>query len=373
MRSTVRVLVVDDSASNRQALAEVLASSGEINVVGKAANGELALQMALELEPDVITLDLEMPKMDGFTFLRILMARRPTSVVIVSDYDQRENIFRALEFGAVDFVRKPDRRDYPDSGVRREILQKVLLAASFKPPPANPLATLSIRSPSESGLPPSSAAPLADVDDEWVKQLSQRHASPIRHVVAFASSTGGPSALLRIFGQMPERFPGVLLVAQHMPEKFTKTFAERLNRKSPLEVIQPTGGELLRARRAFVSPGNMCMEVEARANNVRGLAGDVEIRVVPPLAGDRYLPSADRLFKSVARVAGPRSIGVILTGMGDDGVAGAQAIIAAGGTVLCESEDTAVVFGMPSAVIRAGAASHVMPLQAIADFLVRLV
>src|SRR5262249_33803048 len=204
----------------------------EIEVVGRAGDGEEALRLAMQLRPDAITLDLEMPKMDGFTFLRILMARQPTPVIVVSSYAQKENVFKALELGAIDFVAKPDRQFAPDT-IRGEILEKVLLVRNLRPIRSSPVPP-SLRPVTPR---PSDRASFPDLS-------GARHAPAApRHVVGIASSTGGPTALLEMFARIPDRFPGVILVAQHMPEKFTKTFAERLDRKGPLRVSEAMDGE----------------------------------------------------------------------------------------------------------------------------------
>ncbi|WP_437328376.1 chemotaxis-specific protein-glutamate methyltransferase CheB [Sorangium sp. So ce381] len=354
----LRVLVVDDSAYNRRNIAEILSGSDEIEVVGKAGDGDDALRQAAQLRPDAITLDLEMPRMDGFTFLRILMARQPTPVIIVSSYSHKENVFKALELGAVDFVAKPDRQFTADAQIRREIIQKVLLVRYLRPRSPMPAAP----APARAALP---ASPRA-------VQESSRLGVSLRHLVAVGSSTGGPTALLEIFNRIPDRFPGAIFIAQHMPDKFTRTFAERLDRKGGLRVVEAQNGEQVVARKAYVCPGRMCMEIAVTPGSGVGLSGDIRIRVGAPAPGDRYVPSADRLFRSVAQVGGSRAVGIILTGMGDDGVNGARAVRAAGGTVVAESEDSAVVYGMPGAAVRAGVVNESLPFTAIGDFIALL-
>ncbi|MBX3204867.1 MAG: chemotaxis-specific protein-glutamate methyltransferase CheB [Labilithrix sp.] len=356
-RGPIRLLVVDDSAYNRRNIAEVFAGYPEVEVVGKAADGEEALRLATLLKPDVITLDLEMPRMDGFTFLRILMSRQPTPVIVVSSYSQKENVFKALELGALDFVAKPTAQIAPDAtDLRDQIREKVLvvrqLRASF---PGAPV----------SRRPPSAAA----YDrGSFAESGSMRAAAPYippKLVVAIASSTGGPSALLEIFGKIPQTTTAGFVVAQHMPDKFTRTFAERLDRKGAVRTSEGQDGDRLGRCTGFVCPGRHCMEV---------LQNGVELKIVvgAPRPDDRYVPSADRLLKSVALAAGPRAIGVILTGMGDDGVEGARAIRDAGGIVVAEAQETAVVYGMPGAAVRAGLAEKVLPLPQIAEYLASL-
>jgi len=347
--------VVDDSAYNRRNIADILTGgSDEIEIVGKASDGDEALRLALQLKPDVITLDLEMPRMDGFTFLRILMAKQPTPVIVVSSYANKENVFKALDLGAIDFVAKPDRQFLPDGPIRREILGKVLLVRNLRPLSATIGARHQTPSPIRSN-----------------EGLGARPGGIPRYIVGMASSTGGPTALLEIFSRLPERLPAAILIAQHMPDKFTKTFAERLDKRGAIRVVEAQDGDVVTARRAFVCPGKMCMELTGTLGGA-GSAGELRLRVTPAAPTDRYVPSADRLLRSVAQVAGSRSIGVILTGMGDDGVVGARAIRASGGTVIAESEETAVVYGMPGAAVRAGIVSEGLALPAIGDFLALL-
>ncbi len=364
----LRVLVVDDSAYNRRNIADILAGSDEVEVVGKAGDGEEALRLALSLKPDVITLDLEMPRMDGFTFLRILMVRQPTPVIVVSSYSHKENVFKALELGAVDFVAKPGQKLAPDASLRREILQKVLLVRYLRP-----LAAMSQRTSAVPPIPRSTATPPIVSTSTPAPEQPARSVTNIaaRFIVGIGSSTGGPTALLEILSRVPEKYAGAILIAQHMPEKFTRTFAERLDRKSAIRVSEAVDGDLVTARRAFICPGKMCMEAVV-SQGPSGLGwNEIRLRVGPPSQHDRYIPSADRLLRSLAPV-GSRAYGVILTGMGDDGVAGARAIRAGGGLIIAESEETAVVYGMPRAAVKAGVVNEVMGLPQIIDWVSQL-
>src|SRR5688572_20967968 len=335
----LRILVVDDSAYNRRNIGDILAPAPDIELVGKAGDGEEALRLATTVRPDVITLDLEMPKMDGFTFLRILMSRQPTPVIVVSSYSQKENVFKALELGALDFVAKPTAQIAPDAtDLREQILEKVLLVRQLRSS-FIPQAPVSRKTPISSWNPDSRAS----YPDSTSMRAAVAYVAP-KHVVAIASSTGGPSALLEIFGKIPQTSTAGIVVAQHMPDKFTRTFAERLDRKGAVRTSEAVDGDRLGKLTGFVCPGRQCMEVQQNGVELR-------INVVAPKPDDRYVPSADRLLKSVAQAAGPRAIGVILTGMGDDGVEGARAIRDAGGLVVAESQDTAVVYGMPGAAV----------------------
>jgi len=343
----LRVLVVDDSVFNRRSIGEILAQSPEIEVVGKAADGEEALRLVANLKPDCITLDLEMPRMDGFTFLRILMTKMPTPVVVVSSYSQKENVFKALELGALDFVAKPERFADPDlGGIREQLVSKVLLARSVR-----------------LGMPPPRRADLAPPPLEL---RPQKQLVPPKNVVAVASSTGGPSALMEIFTRFPANYRNALVIAQHMPDKFTRTFADRLSRRGALRVSEAQDQDVVSEGVGFVCPGRHCMELEVSTR------GTMKLKVTPPGERDRYVPSADRLLTSVAMGLGRRAVGVILTGMGDDGVEGARRIIEMGGIVIAESEESAVVYGMPGAAVRAGAASQSLPLGEIAELLAKL-
>ena len=355
----IRLLVVDDSAYNRRNIAEVFASyAAEVEVVGKAADGEEALRLATLLKPDVITLDLEMPRMDGFTFLRILMSRQPTPVIVVSSYSQKENVFKALELGALDFVAKPTAQISPDAQeLRDQILEKVLLVRQLRGTVQPPV---SRRGPPSIPFPPESRQ---SYPDSAAMRAAVAYVAP-KHVVAIASSTGGPSALLEIFSKIPPSSTAGIVVAQHMPDKFTRTFAERLAKRGPIRFSEAQDGDRLFAKSGLVCPGRQCMEVVLQETSFYA-------KLSPPSSGDRYVPSGDRLLRSAA-IAGPRAVGIVLTGMGDDGVEGARAIRAAGGTVIVESAETAVVYGMPGAVVRAGLASKEMPLPQIADYLLGL-
>lgn len=339
----LRVVVVDDSAYNRRNIADILVQSGEAEVIGKAMDGEEALRLALSLKPDLITLDLEMPRMDGFTFLRILMSKQPTPVIVVSSYARRDNVFKALELGAIDFIAKPDRQLLSDtSELRQEFVQKLHMARSLQ-------RATSLRQPRP--FTPEVTPPPAEVPPRWL--------------VGIASSTGGPTALLEIFGRLSDRSPTAILIAQHMPDKFTRTFAERLNKRGPFRVSEAQTGDSVSAGSAFLCPGRQCMEVSYTGQELR-------LRTSPPAPSDRYVPSADRLLQSIATVQSIRTVAVILTGMGDDGLVGARAIHEAGGTVVVESPESAVVNGMPGAVHRAGLAHRVLSLPEIATYLVGL-
>jgi two-component system chemotaxis response regulator CheB len=343
-RRQLRVLIVDDSPLNRNEMVISVQNAGDAEVVGMAADGSEALRMATQLHPDVITLDLEMPKMDGFSFLRVIQSVWACPVIVISGSNTDKSVFRALELGAVDFVSKPQT-----SAERRNLLGSVL---------REKLDVVRALSPGVWSKPPSS---------DFV-----RHNTPVtprkltgvtpRHFIALAASTGGPTALTTILSQLRADAACAVLVAQHMPDTFTRTFAERLDRHSALEITEARASQVVLGASALVCPGRRCLEVQSD-----GKQFVAEVRF--PTTNDRYVPSADRLFTSLANHSGKNTIGVILTGMGDDGVEGARALVAAGGTVIAESAETAVVYGMPQAAVRAGVVRRSLPLGDIATYL----
>jgi two-component system chemotaxis response regulator CheB len=360
----IRALVVDDSPSNRRSIADILSNAADVEVVGHAADGEEALRLVTQLKPDVVTLDLEMPKMDGFTFLRILMGRNPIPVIVISSYSQKENVFKALELGALDFVAKPDRARDPDlETLRAAVLAKVMLARGVRSP-FHPRRTIDTGSVPAKPAPAPALKP-APAPAPKAAPAKMPTALPPQHLIAIAASTGGPSALMDVFSRLPRGYRNAVLVVQHMPENFTRTFADRLARRGGVHVTEAKEFDAVDAGVGFVCPGRQCMEVESSPRGFR-------LKLRPASDQDRYVPSADALFASVAKAAGPRAIGVVLTGMGDDGARGAKAIVDAGGVVVAESEETAVVYGMPGAVIRAKLAKKSMPLLELADWLAGL-
>jgi two-component system, chemotaxis family, protein-glutamate methylesterase/glutaminase len=318
------VLVVDDSASNRRTLLELLEAEGDLEVVARAEDGEDGLRKATGLRPDVITLDLEMPRLDGFAFLRLLMAREARPVVVISSYAHRADVFRALELGAVDFIAKP-RRGVPEAlaDFGRELRDKVRGARLARPPKAHP---------------PRPVQPASSLV-----------------LVGLGASTGGPSAIQRLLEATAAEPSLCFLVSQHMPAHFTRAFAERLDRLGAFRVSEAHEGDVPQAGRAFIAPGGRQLEL------VRQRAGLV-LHTPPTVSGDRHAPSVDRLFGSMARALGPAALGVVLTGMGADGAEGARALAAGGGEVWAEAEESAVVFGMPQAAIATGAVRRVLPL-----------
>ncbi|MDB4987251.1 MAG: Chemotaxis response regulator protein-glutamate methylesterase CheB [Myxococcaceae bacterium] len=368
MSGKLRVMVVDDSALNRRTIGDVLGALEGVEVVGKAADGDEALRLAASLTPDLITLDLEMPRMDGYTFLRLLMARQPTPVIVISGSSGRDSVGRALELGAIDYVAKSTRSDAP--GIEGELAEKVanlrqLAMAGRGPMKRVAHAALAIP-PRPVVKPPAPVYERPGSSPTVERERERDRDSGLTRLVVIGASTGGPSALVEVFSQVRQCANTAIVVAQHMPERFTRTFAERLNRLSILRVSEAREFEPLHPGRALLCPGGKCLEITTFGHGFAAL-------VVDPAPSDRFIPSADRLFKSAAEVAREKVVGVVLTGMGDDGARGVVAIKARGGTVLAESAETAVIYGMPGAAVRTGDVDKTLPLGALAAYLAELI
>jgi two-component system chemotaxis response regulator CheB len=326
MPSHLRALIVDDSAFIRRNIADILAEDPDIEIVGKAADGQEALRLALQLKPDLITLDLDMPRMDGFSFLRILMVRQPTPVIVISSAGSAENLKRLREIGTVEFIPKPEVFLSGDTPFRRALLDKIrhvrrlAPATTIAPPPPS--------SAGELAGPPSSVAPLS------VRQ-------PIERLIAIASPASGATALVDFLQRFPSSFQGALLVAQRMPDALTSAFTERLSRIGALRVSEAVHDSLVLARCAYVCSTRTCIELAIGPGGGEGLTADLRVRLSAPGKTERHVPSANRLFRSVAAVAGPRATAILFRGMGDDGVEGARAILEAGGKVMTDGDDPA--------------------------------
>jgi two-component system chemotaxis response regulator CheB len=338
----LRVLLVDDSALSLGQLQHLLEGTGEFEVVGHARDGEQALREVMALRPDAIVLDLQMPRMDGFTFLRLLMSRRPTPVIVLSSNARRSDVFKSLELGALDFVAKPERGGL--ESIREELLAKCAVVRALR--------IENLAGHSRPDHEPVDPRPLVE---------------PAR-VAVIGASTGGPQALQELLGALPGDLPLAVLVAQHMPAKFTRAFAERLGRSSAFTVAEAGDGDLVAAGRVLVAPGGQHLELRRE----RG-TGTLRVALGAPDAGGysgHYCPSIDRLFTSAALAMPRRLCGVVLTGMGNDGAAGVQAVKAAGGVTIAESEMTAVIYGMPRAAVATGSIDVSMGLSEIAPRLV---
>jgi two-component system, chemotaxis family, protein-glutamate methylesterase/glutaminase len=345
MSERIRVLVVDDSALMRKLIPAILARDSSIEVVGTAMDGAFALKKIEELQPDVVTLDLEMPRMDGMETLRLIMRRAPLPVVLFSTHSREGGYatLKALAMGAVDFLTKPkDAAAGHLDQIADQLIAKIKVAkhaAGRKLPPAVV---------GEEMQPP---------------KKGTRATLPPRRVIAIGISTGGPNALQYILSQIPADFLSTILVVQHMPEGFTEMFAKRLDECCALEVHEARSGDLLLAGRVLICPGNRHMMVR------RMPRGDMVILSDGP-AVNGHRPSADVLFHSVAQEFALTAVGLLMTGMGDDGAEGLGAIKAAGGMTIAQSEDTCVVSGMPRAAIIKGYANKIVPLDGLGAYLV---
>ena len=345
----IKVLVVDDSHTNRELISEILEGSPYITVVGTAADGEEAIQKVVRLKPDLITLDLEMPRMDGFTFLRWLMRSFPVPVLVISSRDDDKSVIRALEFGAVDFLPKPINPEAMED-LGRELIEKVKLYATL-----------------EVSKLKSSVAILDQALREKPEIPTRFKALPAGlpyDIVAIGSSTGGPPALQTILTKLPKDFSAPVVICQHMPQSFTKFFAERLDKLVPMEVKEAENGDLLKPGRVLIAPGGRHMSIVKAGDSAR-------VAIHDALKADKYIPSVDIMMESVASLYGMRAMGIILTGMGNDGRSGMGSIKKAGGLTLAESQETAVIYGMPREAIEAGHVDLIVPLGRIASEIIK--
>lgn len=340
----IKVLIVDDSAFNRKTIAEMLKASGEIEVVGTAYDGEDAIRYLSKVIPDVITLDLEMPKMDGFTFLRWLMNYHPIPVIVVSSKEADENVFKAMELGAIDFIPKPS--SYPS--LRLKEIQHLLIEKVF----AAKYAKI-IKQPSYV------SKPAAAQIEKKVCEV------PTDFIVVIGASTGGPQAIQYILKNLEPHFIFPIVIGQHMPITFTSLFAERLNKTTHMIVKEAEEGEEIKSNHAYICPGGRHTIIEKRGKSSIFLFRKKEDH-------DKYIPSVNALFESAANVYAERVVAAILTGMGDDGKLGVLKIKEKGGRVIAESPDSAVVFGMPKEAIKTGMTDYIFNLQKIPSFLSKL-
>ncbi|MDF1524669.1 MAG: chemotaxis-specific protein-glutamate methyltransferase CheB [bacterium] len=344
------VLVVDDSAYNRKMIRGMLTDMDEVDTVEAVSDGEEAIRTVMTNPPDVITLDLNMPRMDGFTFLRWLMRNNPIPVIVVSAEGGEKNVFKALDLGALDFVVKPVR--YASErimGIRGELQEKIRAIAGkdmgfylnrlkLKKPAAKPVHSKNVK----------------------VSNIL----SPKTGILVIGASTGGPSAVQRVLSELPENYPLPVIVVQHMPPVFTRQFALRLDRNTALRGMEAADGDKLEAGTVLVAPGGHHIVISG--NMGRG------VEVVERKQADRFVPSVNMTMSSAAGVYGDRTIGVLLTGMGNDGADGLNRIKEAGGYTIAESEESSVVYGMPRAAVLKGAAQEVLHLDKIGSRIVEL-
>ncbi len=354
MKEKIKVLIVDDSATFRQALSKILSADPAIEVIASAADPFIAAnKMAIQI-PDVITLDIEMPRMDGITFLKKIMSQHPIPVVIIAD-NARSNLeitSKAFECGAVEVLSKAM---FETSGItedtRSKICELIKSAAQAKIHKRSITETSAVR--------PKLSA------DAVLPLIKSKNLIPTNEkVIAVGASTGGTEAIRVFLEGLPVDIPGIVIV-QHMPENFTRSFAERLNDLCKIEVKEAENGDLVKPGRALIAPGNYHMLLKRR-----GTQYYVELNDGPLV--NRHRPAVDVLFRSTAMYAGSNSIGILLTGMGDDGARGLLEIKEAGGRTIAQDESSSVVFGMPKEAIILNAADKILPLKEISRYVVQL-
>jgi len=354
----IRVLIVDDSAFMRKVLQGILAADPQLEVCGEARDGRDAVTQSEVLKPDVITMDINMPHMDGLQATEIIMSSNPRPIVIVSSESREgaEVTLKALELGAIDFVAKPSGGiDLDMNSVKEELCRKLKVAAKVRV----------VRNATRSKLQQEIASSAPRV--EPAKSFGSVNGSgaavapaPARGnskfpIVVVAASTGGPATLMKFVPYFPKDFPGAVILVQHMPGSFTAQFSQQLAEVSQMRVKEAEAGEIIVSSQLYICPGSHHMRVSP--------TGRVSLDDGPRIGG--YRPCADLTLDSAADYAGPMAIGVILTGMGNDGAKGVQTIKNVGGHVIAQDESTAIIFGMPQEAIKTGAVDQVLPMEAI--------
>lgn len=356
VRNPIKVVIVDDSPFMRKILGDILNSDHHIQVVGDAKNGREAIEVIKNLKPDVVTLDIEMPIMNGIDALKIIMETNPMPVVMLSGltYTGAESTMVALELGAIDFIQKPSSIFQVNAdNLKKEIVEKVKAAHKAKVFYNNNKAD-------ETGT----------IKNIVEKQSNIKANAPIKNIVAIGTSTGGPRALQHIIPLIPKNFPGSFLIVQHMPPGFTKSLADRLNSISPVTVKEAEEGELIYPGYVYIAPGSHHLEVTAdNKNNLY-----VHLSEKQPVSGHR--PSADVLFQSLSNLRENKSqmIGVIMTGMGSDGTKGLIELKQkTSAHIIAQKEESCVVYGMPKSAVKAGVVDELVSLEKIMDVIVNRV
>lgn len=354
----IRVLIADDSAFMRKVLHSILLAEAGFEVAGEARDGREAVSQADALKPDVITMDINMPHVDGLQATEQIMSTNPRPIVVVSSESREgaEITLKALELGAIDFVAKPNSGvDLDMSSVRDELVRKLRMAAKVRvvrtasrTKIAHEVANSAPRT--EPGIAPGPKSEPARASAPAPARSNSKFP-----LVVIAASTGGPATLMKFLPSFPREFPGAILVVQHMPGAFTSQFSQQLSETCAVKVKEAEAGEILSPATVYICPGSHHMRVSA--------TGRVTLDDGPRILG--YRPCADVTLESAAEYAGPLALGVILTGMGNDGARGAQTMKNAGGYVIAQDEATSVIFGMNAEAIRAGAVDQVLPIENI--------
>ncbi len=364
----IKVLVVDDSAFMRKIITDILAASSEIEVVGKAKNGQDAIEKVTRLKPDVVTMDIEMPGLDGLQALGYIMSECPTPVIMLSGAESRQAdvTMTAFQYGAVDFILKPSGNISLDMiKIKDELVKKVKAASGVA---VQKLKFIESESRKEKNLKRSpiieeTRSDNSDIETRNIKNEPVRN-NPFHKIIVIGTSTGGPRALSQVIPLLPANLHAPVLVVQHMPQGFTKSLAERLNSQSMIKVKEAVDGEILQSGTVYIAPGDFHMIVKQQKINgeQREVVGLIKSERVQGVR-----PSVDVLLNSVAPIFGHNSLGVILTGMGSDGSDGIKKLKLAGGKVIAEDESTCVVYGMPRSIIEQKLSDCVLPINKIAE------
>lgn len=345
MTNQVKVLVVDDSAFMRKLITDFLSEDSRFNVIGTARNGKDAIQKVKEWQPDVVTLDVEMPEMNGLEALQIIMRENPTGVVMLSTTTQQgaENTMLAMSYGAIDFIAKPSGAISLDlDKVKEEIILKVLMASKAKVPP-----------------------PIVEVHPRRTFEKTQKNG--IKKIVCIGTSTGGPRALQQVLTKLPKTINAPIVVVQHMPAGFTKSLAVRLDSISEINVKEAEDGDILENGTAYIAPGGYHLKLKNGGSNIT-----IYLDQTDPVNGHR--PSVDVMYQSVSEIKNYSKIAVIMTGMGSDGANGLRALKSSGKTIaIAESEETSVVFGMPKSAIATNLVDEVVDLKEIAPTIMKYI
>jgi two-component system chemotaxis response regulator CheB len=366
MGNKIRVLVIDDSALIRKILTEVLSSSPEIEVVGAAADPLIAREMIKQLNPDVLTLDIEMPHMDGITFLSNLMRLRPTPVVMISTLTEHgaEATLNALSLGAVDFIAKP-KVDVVNTlnEYAEEIISKVIMAAQAK--------VGNVYNKAVKPKTPAAATPASDISEKHSADVILKaapvksHISPTSKIIALGASTGGTEAIKAVVKGFPADTPPIL-ITQHLPAAFSESFVRHIDLATEMSASIPKHGQTVEPGNIYLSPGDKHMLVIREGDKYI-------IQLSDGLPVNRHKPAVDVLFRSVAQYAGANAIGVLLTGMGADGAAGMKEMHDAGAKTVIQDEQSSVVWGMPGAAFKLGCTDYVVSLGEVANKVLGLV